>query len=514
MMGLKGFEEQNILLYCKDGTISNLVRKFLSEHNFNHVYSLKGGIDSWKKSEFSMISCSSDKIQLNSAVISLNGHGLGLIVDTTPPTSIVIYNGDHPDYYDWRNAKYKEITGDWTTPIKDQGECGSCYAFATIAAVESKLNIKMVNPDYSDSSCFDKDVDFSEQFIVSCGSECYFYDEDPIGGCLGATFDGGLNFIKTHGTIPEKYFEYDSEDFSGTQTACGSKNQITGWTSKIYEVEFGDLTNSNDYDIKTALFNEGPIITTMVIYESFINYKKGQIYEPKSGEDPIVQDGKLAGHMVSIVGYNDNQGYWICKNSWGTNWGENGFFKIKYGVCGINSRISGYSYSPRSAYVKDINKSNKEYSEVGVKGDFSTDDRGRYIIAFTNVKVDTHVTGTVTLCNSGTKSSLLDWRLLYNPSGWVRTYKFEPDDGYDLSINDEDKIINFDFYVSEGHKGETLETYFTINDNNNCVDKRALGIKISVKKDIGLSFDIPLFRSFCNFKTLMQLLRYHTTIYK
>jgi uncharacterized repeat protein (TIGR02543 family) len=86
--------------------------------------------------------------------------------------------------------------------------------------------------------------------------------------------------------------------------------------------------------MKQALADGGPFQATMLVYGDFFDYSGG-VYRHTYGT--------LQGaHAVTIVGYNDSSGYWIAKNSWGTGWGENGWFKIAYGQCSIDS----YAYVP------------------------------------------------------------------------------------------------------------------------------------------------------------------------
>jgi len=81
--------------------------------------------------------------------------------------------------------------------------------------------------------------------------------------------------------------------------------------------------------MKTWISTKGPMTACFVVYGDFRYYRSG-VYRHVSGE-------QLGGHCVTIVGYDDNQKCWICKNSWGAGWGENGFFKIGYGECGIDT---------------------------------------------------------------------------------------------------------------------------------------------------------------------------------
>jgi C1A family cysteine protease len=69
------------------------------------------------------------------------------------------------------------------------------------------------------------------------------------------------------------------------------------------------------------------------VYDDFFHYVSG-VYHHTTG-------GVQGGHCVCVVGYDDTQSCWICKNSWGPAWGENGFFRIKYGDCGIDAEMWG-----------------------------------------------------------------------------------------------------------------------------------------------------------------------------
>ena len=91
---------------------------------------------------------------------------------------------------------------------------------------------------------------------------------------------------------------------------------------------YSELTN-NPADIKSFIATKGPVDACFIVYADFFSYTSG-VYQHVSGD-------VAGGHCVAIVGYNDNPGYWICKNSWGSGWGEQGYFRIAYGECGIES---------------------------------------------------------------------------------------------------------------------------------------------------------------------------------
>jgi parallel beta-helix repeat protein len=215
----------------------------------------------------------------------------------------------YPPSFDWRTKD----GFDWTTPIRHQGSCGSCYIFCSLAVVEALKNIEEGDPDI--------DVDLSEQFVLSCCPSC--------GGCEGGWPSSVLEFVRTTGAPDEACFPYQADDDIPCGAACpdweARATKITGWDSIT-------LTKEN----MIAHLLNGPVTTGMKVYEDFYTYAGG-IYKHVWG-DPVGY------HAIAIVGYDDIGGYWICKNSWGTGWGEDGWFRIEYGECEIESRHSEYAF--------------------------------------------------------------------------------------------------------------------------------------------------------------------------
>jgi hypothetical protein len=202
-----------------------------------------------------------------------------------------------PAVLDWRNHN-----GNWVTSIKDQGDCGSCWAFATVAVLESMVKI---------SKNMSENIDLSEQMLVSCSG---------AGNCV----DGGYEYlaaeyIKDTGIPNESCFPYTASDAS-----C---NPCSGWQSRVVKIKSWAWVSNSTSAIETAL-QSGPVTTYMTVYSDFYHYSSG-IYKVTAG---ATEEG---GHLVAIIGYNHTNGYWICKNSWGTDWGENGFFRIKVGQADI-----------------------------------------------------------------------------------------------------------------------------------------------------------------------------------
>ncbi|RLF63630.1 MAG: hypothetical protein DRN31_02020 [Thermoplasmata archaeon] len=225
-----------------------------------------------------------------------------------------------PPRWDWRHATYHNVTGDWTTPVKSQGSCGSCWDFAAMGALEAIINIRTNNPRM--------DVDLSEQYLLSC--------PPSSGGCSGWNAYWAYGYLFTHGgAITEECFPYEAND----RIPCYDK--CPNWRDNLFPIiKYGAMRNRDRDEIKSMVFNFGPVVAEMAVYSDFGSYTGG-IYE-HPGDEPTSD----INHQVVIVGYDDDQECWIVKNSWGSNWGENGFFRIAYGDCQIEHEIVYADFSP------------------------------------------------------------------------------------------------------------------------------------------------------------------------
>lgn len=209
-----------------------------------------------------------------------------------------------PTQIDWRNKDGK----DWTTPIRDQGPCGSCVAFGTLGAFESLLDIWQGNPNYNWNG--------SEAHLFWCGG----------GTCEeGWTTPEAVGYLMTNGVPDEACWPYPSTSYDWR---CGTT--CPDWRERAKSISDWSAVWGGS-SMKTHLL-DGPIVAAFDVYEDFRDYTGG-IYEHVWGD-------LLGGHAVAIVGYNDAENYWIVKNSWGTGWGETGWFKIRYGQCNIDSYMS------------------------------------------------------------------------------------------------------------------------------------------------------------------------------
>ena len=238
----------------------------------------------------------------------------------------ITLNGRMPSAWDWRDATYGGVTGDWTTPIKNQANCGSCYAFGTLASIESLIKIKQQDPELP--------IDISEQYMVSCGME---WMSGEILGCDGAYSPAPYDFVTSYGVLPESCFPYVSG--SGYVPPCSDK--CSNWEDLLLQIDGWNTVSDDITSIKNALVQYGPLAAGMIVYYDFFDYDGGVYEHPGSDPDDM-------NHLVAIVGYDDAQNCWICKNSWGTSWGEEGWFRITYGDCKIGEEIIYFDYMPQA----------------------------------------------------------------------------------------------------------------------------------------------------------------------
>lgn len=250
------------------------------------------------------VTCSDDNV---------NTIGLGCIIEKSENTYenepvLLLYNESLPDNFSWQ-----DVEGiNWVTPARDQRSCGSCVAFGTISALESVVQIELGHI---------LDLDLSEAHLFYCGG----------GSCSnGWTVSKSVKYLKTNGVPEESCFPY-----TPTQTDC--VETCPDWQTQAIKIIDGVRIKSYPpaiSDVQVALIEHGPLVTTFTVYNDFFYYNSG-IYEHVYGE-------VAGGHAVAIIGYDNINECWICKNSWGKNWGENGFFRIKYGECGIGSIFNTY----------------------------------------------------------------------------------------------------------------------------------------------------------------------------
>lgn len=217
-------------------------------------------------------------------------------------------NEDLPKEFDSRK-QWPECIG----AIRDQGHCGSCWAFAASGVIADRACISGQTKGH---------VVMSPQQLVSCDKTNY--------GCSGGIPVLSWMYLKNKGIVSETCYPYTSGVTEESGTCMTVKNNCKK-EAGVEREEFKKFT-VEDYrkhativEAKQALNNHGPIEAAFKVYEDFMSYKSG-VYVYKTGS-------LLGGHAVKIVGYGVENGveYWIVANSWTEKWGEQGFFKVAIG---------------------------------------------------------------------------------------------------------------------------------------------------------------------------------------
>jgi len=207
--------------------------------------------------------------------------------------------------FDWRNSNN-------VSPIRDQGNCGSCVAFACTAGVESQMLINNHSNYALLGIIMLSYPDQSEQELVSCVSG---------NSCAGGNVNRALNYLQANGQDTESTYPY-----TATNSAC---NAVATGKTKI--TRYWNI-GSSESNIANNLPSTGPLINAVWVPNSIYYYTSG-IYQPAAGECATGQSQGL-GHVFSVIGYNvtdPNNSYWIFKNSWGTGWGQSGYGYWKFG---------------------------------------------------------------------------------------------------------------------------------------------------------------------------------------
>ena len=230
------------------------------------------------------------------------------------PLSLRMWRTTPPAALDWRNYDGRAYIG----PIRDQGNCGSCYAFGAAASAEGSYNLAK---NLYDGDC----ADFSEAYIAWCLGALPAYNPHFY-GCDGADYDYmELQALTDIGLANEADFPYQDTWAGG----CGYAGPTTAFRS-WHRVPCGDIEA-----IKLAILNYGVIDAAVMVTNAFQAYSGGIYEDTLTACDGDPCSYTETDHAISLVGWNDNgdpetQGYWILRNSWGPSWGENGYMRIKY----------------------------------------------------------------------------------------------------------------------------------------------------------------------------------------
>lgn len=216
-------------------------------------------------------------------------------------------------------ASYDSRLQGLVTAVRDQGGCGSCWAFGTVSAMEIALR-KGGAPL----------TDLSEQFLISCNKDGW----DCGGGLTASKYHyGTLGYSQTvAGAVLESTKPYIAAD--GT---CGSAYphpyRASGWQF----LTGSEWTMPTNDQIKNAILTYGSVTAGVCVDNGWYSYSTG-VYRAAINTANNVCGGST-NHQIVLVGWNDATQSWILRNSWGKSWGENGYMRIAYDPAGTSSRV-------------------------------------------------------------------------------------------------------------------------------------------------------------------------------
>ncbi|RUS75039.1 hypothetical protein EGW08_017220 [Elysia chlorotica] len=233
--------------------------------------------------------------------------------------------GSLPTSFDWRKVEGQNFV----SPVRNQQQCGSCYAFASMAMAESRVQIMTNNTQ--------KHV-FSPQDIVECSP--YSQVMNYVSLSLGCGGGGGLPYLiggkyaEDFGLVDEKCNLY-----KGFDGKCSTDKSCSRYYMTDYKYVGGYYGGCNEVAMMEAIYNRGPVAVGFEVYDDFMSYKSG-VYHHAFLSHPF-EPFELTNHAVLVVGWGEvnSDRYWIVKNSWGSTWGIDGYFWIRRGTdeCGIES---------------------------------------------------------------------------------------------------------------------------------------------------------------------------------
>ena len=244
-------------------------------------------------------------------------HGLDIPVKSYAHVS----NDDIPAEFDARKQ-----WGDFIHPIRNQERCGSCWAFAGTEALSDRFAIATNGA---------VNVVLSPEDLVSC--------DMTDNGCGGGYLANAWKYMETTGVVTDGCFPYGAG--AGKPPACShtcadGEKYIKYHAADTFQLE-------TEQDIQKAIMTDGPVEGGFTVYKSFMSYTSG-VYQHHWWQ---VWDTVEGGHAIKIIGWGEENGlpYWLVANSWSTQWGEDGFFKILRGKneCGIEGQVfAGHAKVP------------------------------------------------------------------------------------------------------------------------------------------------------------------------
>ena len=202
----------------------------------------------------------------------------------------------------------------WFTSPRDQGNCGSCWAFSTIDEVETAVLKKTGKPHGSVGSNgqinpSSSSPDLSEEYVLSCNPYKY--------SCSGGNIALGMVIAPYKGVVTETCFPYTGKKKTCQYCSSPAWTLLANWGYLT-----SDTTIPTQTAIKTAISTYGAVTAYVYADTAFQAYTGGVFKTTKKYTS--------TNHAIQLVGWDDSKGAWLLKNSWGQSWGINGFMWIDY----------------------------------------------------------------------------------------------------------------------------------------------------------------------------------------
>ncbi|KAJ6826896.1 oryzain gamma chain-like [Iris pallida] len=207
-----------------------------------------------------------------------------------------------PETKDWRETGI-------VSPVKNQGHCGSCWTFSTTGSLEAAY-----------TQATGKSISLSEQQLVDCAKAFNNF------GCNGGLPSQAFEYIKYNGGLDTE----QSYPYAGVNGICSFKPENVG----VKVIDSVNITLGAEDELKHAVGVVRPVSVAFEVVKGFKLYKGGVFTSDSCGTSPMDVN-----HAVVAVGYGVENGvpYWLIKNSWGEDWGVDGYFKMELGknMCGV-----------------------------------------------------------------------------------------------------------------------------------------------------------------------------------
>ncbi|EDR27481.1 cysteine proteinase 2 precursor, putative [Entamoeba dispar SAW760] len=264
--------------------------QMINNQNLSFTVTNEGPFSVLTNEEYKMLH---HRIDIEKEIKQLKSHKMNFLKN--------IDNKEVLDSIDWRSEGK-------VTPVKNQRKCASCYAFGSVATIESLIM----------QETHIKEIDLSEQQIVDCSQGEY-----SNWGCTCGNVGNSFNYIRDHGVLLERDYPY-----TGKANNCS----IDGKKPVIKIKDYSFVFPQTEENLKIAVYHQPVAVSIDSSQPSFQFYEGGIYDEPNC---------KWVDHIVTVVGYGtteEHQDFWIVKNSYGNEWGLNGYIYMsrnKNNQCGI-----------------------------------------------------------------------------------------------------------------------------------------------------------------------------------